>query len=185
VFDRSNFEIVDAIPAGCVEVRYWDKAGTSAKENPGSAFTAGVRMAYHPPTGIYFVRNVVRGQWSALLREQTIRQTAELDGHRVPIWTEQEPGSGGKESAQNTVRRLAGWIVRAEPVTGDKLTRAMPYAAQVEAGNVKLLRGDWNESFLSEHHAFPQQKLKDQVDAAAGAFNKLALPSAVPFAFAG
>lgn len=175
VFDRSKFDIVDAIPAGCDELRYWDKAGTSESENPGAAFSAGVRMAVHRATGVYYVRHVVRGQWSALQREKQIKQTAELDGHEVTIWTEQEPGSGGKESAQSTVRMLAGWSVWAEPVTGDKLTRAMPYAAQVEAGNVKLLRGEWNEPYLAEHHAFPTAKLKDQVDASSGAFNKLAL----------
>lgn len=184
VFDRANFEIVDALPADVEEVRYWDKAGTTESENPGAAFSAGVRMAVHRATGIYYVRHVVRGQWSALDRRKQMKQTAELDGVGVRIWTEQEPGSGGKESAQTTIVDLAGWIIRAETVTGDKITRAMPYSAQVEAGNVKLLRGEWNEAFLAEHHSFPTGKLKDQVDAAAGAFNKLALPGAMPFVFA-
>jgi predicted phage terminase large subunit-like protein len=181
VFDRANFEIIDALPAGLEEVRYWDKAGTAESENPGAAFSAGVRMAVDRRTGIYYIRHVVRGQWSALMREQQIKQTAELDGHAVAVWVEQEPGSGGKESAQTTVRNLAGWVIRAEAVTGDKLTRAMPFAAQTQAGNVKLLRGDWNESYLAELHAFPTGKLKDQVDASSGAFNKLALPGAVPY----
>lgn len=185
VFDRANFEIVNAVPAGCTEVRYWDKAGTKESENPGAAFSAGVRMAYHRPSRLYYVVDVVRGQWSSLKREQVIKQCAETDGGSVRIWTEQEPGSGGKESAQNTISNLAGWIIRAETVTGDKVSRAGPLAAQVEAGNVRLLRGEWNEAFLAELHSFPTGKLKDQVDAAAGAFNKLSAPVAVPFAFAG
>jgi predicted phage terminase large subunit-like protein len=176
VFDRSNFDIVDAIPAGITErVRYWDKAGTSESENPGAAFSAGVRMSYHRSTGIFYVEDVVRGQWSSLSRERQIRQTAELDGTAVVVWVEQEPGSGGKESAERTIMNLAGWVVYREPVTGDKLTRAGPYSAQVEARNVKLLRGEWNENFLAEHHSFPTGKLKDQVDASSGAFNKLVL----------
>jgi len=176
VFDRSNFDIVDAIPAGITErVRYWDKAGTDEQENPGAAFSAGVRMSYHRSTGIFYVENVVRGQWSALARERQIKQTAELDGKGIPVWVEQEPGSGGKESAERTIQNLAGWNARKEAVTGDKLTRAGPYSAQAEARNVKLLRGDWNESFLAEHHSFPTGKLKDQVDASSGAFNKLVL----------
>jgi phage terminase large subunit-like protein len=37
-----------------------------------------------------------------------------------------------------------------------------------------MLRGDWNKSFLEEHRFFPFGRYKDQVDASAGAFNKLA-----------
>lgn len=185
VFDRAKFLIVDAVPADLTVVRYWDKAGTTESENPGAAFTAGVKMGYSRSMRSYYVLDVVRGQWSALMRERQIRQTAELDGRATPIWIEQEPGSGGKESAQNTVTQLAGWIARKEPVTGDKLTRAQSYAAQVQAGNVLLLRAHWNEAFLVEHHGFPTAKLKDQVDASSGAFNKLVAPMAMPFAFAG
>jgi hypothetical protein len=35
------------------------------------------------------------------------------------------------ESAEATIRMLAGWKVRADRVTGDKEHRAEPYAAQV------------------------------------------------------
>lgn len=185
VFNRAHFEIVDAVPADLVVVRYWDKAGTDESENPGAAFSAGVKMGYSRSTKMYYVLDVIRGQWSALKRKQVMKQAAELDGRAVAIWTEQEPGSGGKESAQATVTDLAGWNVRKEPVTGDKITRAQPLAAQVQAGNVKLLRGAWNEAFLVELHGFPSAKLKDQVDAAAGAFNKLSAPTLTAFAFAG
>ena len=67
---------------------------------------------------------------------------------------EQEPGSGGKESAEFTIRNLAGYQIRAERVTGDKLTRAKPLAAQTEAGNVYLVAAAWNEAFLAEAHRF-------------------------------
>jgi predicted phage terminase large subunit-like protein len=69
---------------------------------------------------------------------------------------------------------LAGWKVSADRVTGNKEDRAQPYAAQVQAGNVLLLAGEWNQAFLDEHETFPAGKFKDQVDAASGAFNKLA-----------
>lgn len=52
--------------------------------------------------------------------------------------------------------------------------RAEPYSVQVEAGNVKLLKGEWNRDFIDEHKTFPVGKYKDQIDAASGAFNKLA-----------
>jgi predicted phage terminase large subunit-like protein len=170
IFRRSWFSVVDAHPATADRVRYWDKAGTEG----GGAHTAGVLMSR--VDDLYHIEDVVRGQWSALEREMVIRQTAEADGKSVAVWVEQEPGSGGKESAEATVRNLAGFIVHAERVTGDKVTRARPFAAQAEAGNVRLVRGGWNAAFLDEAITFPNGKFKDQIDAASGAFNKLAVP---------
>ena len=171
MFRREWFDVVQEVPATARKVRYWDKAGT---ENDGD-FTAGVLLAVDGD-GVYYVCDVARGQWSALQRERVIRQTAEMDGTAVPVWVEQEPGSGGKESAAATIRALAGWTVRAERVTGDKMTRAMPLAAQCEARNVKLVRGAWNAALLDELTVFPQGKHDDQVDALSGAFAKLARP---------
>jgi predicted phage terminase large subunit-like protein len=166
--------VVDAAPVNMPSVRYWDKAGTDG----GGAYTAGVLMTRHT-SGVCYVVDVVRGQWSAGEREKVIKQTAEADGKSVAVWVEQEPGSGGKESAQNTILNLMGWNVHAEPVTGDKVTRARPFSAQAEAGNVRIVRDSpsrrWNAAFLDELGVFPVGKYKDQVDAASGAFNKLAL----------
>ena len=174
VFNRAWFEIVDVAPTEAIRLRYWDKAGVAG----GGDYSAGVRMAHH--AGVFHVEHVIRGQWSSQQRNLVMRQTAEYDGPTVPIWVEQEGGSGGKESAEISIRELAGWMVRAEPVTGKKPTRAGPLAAQAEAGNVKLIRGQWNEDFLHELHGFPEGGNDDQVDAASGAFNKLALRGGSP-----
>jgi len=93
--------------------------------------------------------------------------------HGHAIWVEQEGGSGGKESAEGTIRRLAGYNVRAERVTGSKLVRAQPFAAQVEAGNVALVKGGWVSDYLNELTAFPKGVHDDLVDASSGAFAKL------------
>jgi phage terminase large subunit-like protein len=90
--------------------RYWDKAGTEA----AGAYTCGVLM-FKLKNGQYYVANVIRGQWSSLERERIILETAKNDAAdwgRVKIWTEQEPGSGGKESAERTVAMLAGYPCR-------------------------------------------------------------------------
>jgi predicted phage terminase large subunit-like protein len=149
-------------------VRYWDKAGTT----DGGAYTAGVLM-HMMHDGRLVIGYVVRGQWSALEREQKINDKAQAKGHSYQIIVEQEPGSGGKESAENTIRMLSGFRVFADRVTGSKEVRAEPFAAQVQAGNVWLVAGDWNHSFLDEMESFPSGKYKDQVDAAAGAFMRL------------
>jgi len=171
VFNRAWFKPLPVKwqGAGVVRVRYWDKAGTEG----GGKYTAGVLMALHPD-GRVCIEDVVRGQWAAASREPVIRQTAQADGPGVTIWIEQEPGSGGKESAEGTILNLRGYAIYADRVSGDKLARANPLSAQALAGNVLLLAGDWNEAFLREAHAFEAKAAyKDQIDAAAGAFNKL------------
>ena len=94
------------------------------------------------------------------------------------VYVEQEPGSGGKESAESTIRMLAGYAVYADRVTGNKVVRAEPFAAQVQGGNVGLVAGEWVTAFLDEAEVFPAGKWKDQIDAAAGAFSKLASSTA-------
>lgn len=170
VFNRAWFPIVDACPANCVSVRYWDKAGSKGKGD----FSSGARMDY--AEGVYYLSDLVRGQWGYGEREKTIRQQAELDGEEVEQWVEQEPGSGGKESAERSVHSLAGFDVHAEPVRGTKLVRAKPLAAQAEVGNVKLVRGPWNEGFLQRAHNFTGEEggKDDDIDSAGGAFRKLA-----------
>ena len=60
-----------------------------------------------------------------------------------------------------------------EPSTGDKAVRAEPFAAQCEAGNVKLLRGTWNEVYIDELTSFPSGAHDDQVDASSASFSKV------------
>ena len=170
LFAIENFKIVNYLPKIVGKpIRYWDKAATE----DGGAYTAGVKVA-KTEDDQYIILDVVRKQMSPLVREKRIRQTAEVDGKNTRIWIEQEGGSGGKESADSTIRNLSGYTIRADRVTGSKEDRAEPYAAQVEGQNVLILKAPWNKDFIGEHELFPDGKYKDQVDAAAGAFNKLA-----------
>lgn len=171
VFNRAWFDVVDAAPVEARRVRYWDKAASDGKGD----HSAGTKIA--EANGIFYIEDVVRGQWSAGARNKVIKETALSDGVETAVWVEQEPGSGGKESAEISIKELVGFIIHAEKVTGSKLSRANAFSAQAEAGNVKLVRGRWNKEFLDELHAFDGQDggQDDQVDTAAGAFNKLAL----------
>jgi predicted phage terminase large subunit-like protein len=171
MFNQNWWKLVDKPPEEqCIIVRYWDKAATAN----GGCETAGVRMS-KTDDGFYYIEHVVHGQWSTHEREQIIRRTAEQDGTDVEIYLEQEPGSAGKDSAQYTIKNLAGFKVEAERSTGNKIERAKPFSSQVEAGIVYLVKGEWNKVFIHQHHNFPQSKLNDMVDAASGAFNILAL----------
>jgi len=171
IFNRVWFKIVNVAPnEKRMMIRYWDKAATES----GGAETAGVLMS-KTNDNRFFVEDVVHGQWSTYEREKIIKQTAEMDGKDVEIYMEQEPGSGGKDSAEFTIRQLSGYRARAQRATGSKVDRAMPFASQVEAGNVNIVKGSWNNAYIEQHHAFPNTNLKDMVDASSGAFNVLAL----------
>lgn len=181
MFRREWFEIVDAIPDGeRAAVRYWDKAGSTGKQSAYSAGVLLVRVA-----GGYYVEHVVMGKWGAVERESVIRQTAAADfakyGYDVETVVEQEPGSGGKESAESTVRELsaAGYRAAADRPTGDKTLRAEPLAAQASVGRVKLVAGEWNRNYLDILAAFPGGAVKDVVDASSGAYARLTSKSAV------
>jgi predicted phage terminase large subunit-like protein len=169
-FDVSKLLIVNSIDEKEVvrKVRYWDKAGT----HQAGCYTVGVKMAMLK-NRTYVVLDVVRGQWEASEREKIIRQVAELDGQQVTVFIEQEPGSGGKESAESTIRNLAGYRCYADRPSGDKISRADTLAVQLNAGNISMLRADWNSEFRRELEFFPYGKFKDQVDATSGAFNML------------
>ena len=97
----------------------------------------------------------------------------------MAIWTEQEPGSGGKESAEASVRNLAGFSVHTDRVSGGNASGRQPLAAQCEAGNVKVVRGAWNQGYLEELCSFPLGSFADQVDASSGAFDELRSQTAV------
>lgn len=178
MFKVDHFNIITTLPAEVnfvQTVRYWDKAGSEAT----GAYTVGVKMSKlldDHRTGLprFVVHDVKRGQWASEERERIILQTAQADGGNVQVGVEQEPGSGGKESAEGTIRNLAGFSCYADRPTGDKAFRADPYSVQVNNGNVMLLHGDWNHEFVEEHRNFPFSTYKDQVDASSGGFNRLA-----------
>ncbi|MGX5719913.1 phage terminase large subunit [Shinella zoogloeoides] len=175
MFQRGDFEIVDAVPAGGQECRAWDFA--ASKETPGKQpdWTVGLKMKHIG--GIFYIEDVKRDRWSPGDVEKNLKNTATQDGQTVRIRMPQDPGAAGKADANTKIKLLAGYDVKAQPVTGDKATRAKPASAQAEAGNVKLLRGNWNKAFLDEVCSFPNSQHDDQVDAFADALNELALGS--------
>jgi predicted phage terminase large subunit-like protein len=152
-------------------VRYHDKAGTLK----GGKFSVGVKMGMRKVGNQieFHVIDVTRGQWEAAERERRIKTTAQLDGRRVRIGIEQEPGSGGKESAQSTVTNLLGFIVQVDRPVGNKVARADAFATQVNSGNVYLVRGPWNAAYIQELSLFWFGPYSDQVDASSGAFQML------------
>lgn len=169
-FKRDWFPIVDQAPANVIaRMRYWDKA---ASTKASAKRTAGVLMS-KTLDGYYLIEHVVCGQWATHERRKVMKQTAQLDGVKVIVHIEQEPGSSGLDSVNDEIRFLEGFAVFPDRPTGDKDTRLEPFAAQAGAGNVRLLRGDWNGIYIDEMCAIPNGTYRDQADGTSGAFNKL------------
>lgn len=175
-FQRSDFEIVDAAPACTRWVRGWDQAGTKKnRDTEDPDFTVGVKMG-RTRDDRYVVAHVERFQENPSVVDSKIKKLATSDGRDVTVRLVQDPGQAGKSQVRAQVRMLAGYVVRYKTATGDKAARAKPFASQVEAGNVLLVRGPWNEAYLNELENFTgtdQDGHDDQVDASADAFDEL------------
>ena len=169
-FERTWFPFVNAAPNGS-SIRYWDRAATEANGENDPSYTAGLKMT-RSPSGDYFIEDVIRFRGSPLKVEQTIKNTASQDGKNCIIGLEQDPGQAGKVEAQMLAKKLAGYRVKINVVRESKGTRAKPYSAQAEAGNIHVVRGLWNEIYLREHENFDgtDKGHADQVDAGSGAF---------------
>lgn len=175
MFKIHQLPLVDVAPAGSGirRVRYWDLGGSDSKK---ADYTVGCLMS-QTSEGLFYVEDVKRGQWSPKERNEHMRVTCEADNLKygnVATWIEKVPGLA-VEVIDNIVRYLAGYSVHTEMAKNDKVTRADPLASQCEAGNVRVLRAPWTAVFRSELTSFPMGKNDDQIDAASGAFSKLAV----------
>lgn len=167
---------VKAAPYDATRIRFTDRAST---EN-GGCNTASVLMS-KDKDGNYYVEHVDKGQWEPYERNQRMRATAMRDRARYgpknePLHLfEREGGSSGRDAAKGVIKAMAGFSVQEATVTGDKVTRAEPWSAQCAAKNVYIVDdGTWDiQSYIDEHCSFPLGKMKDQVDASSGAFNRL------------
>ena len=162
--------VVEAIPAGTAFCRGWDLGATAGGGDP----TAGVKIG-RCPDGRYIVADVVRGQWAPEDVRSAILSAAGSDGLECVVSYPQDPGQAGKNQAKEFAKMLSGYQIEATPETGDKLTRARPFASQVNVGNVLMLRAPWNDAYKAELRLFPNGRHDDQVDASARAFGRVSL----------
>lgn len=174
-FQRDWFEVIDAIPANVVRtVRAWDIAATKPNEtNKDPDWTRGIKM-HKLSNGTFVISHLASLRDTPLNVERMLKNTATQDGFEVEISLAQDPGSAGVAALDNYIRLLAGYAINTNRPSTDKIVRAKPLSAQCEAGNVKILRGDWNEAFFTELENFDGENGHDDiVDASADAFNEL------------
>jgi predicted phage terminase large subunit-like protein len=176
-FKREWCSVVDGATADLELVRYWDLAATEKTEFNDPDWTVGIKLGRDKKGGFWLL-DMVRGRANPGDVEKMLLNTAAQDGKRVRIGFGQDPGQAGKSQAQHLVRALGGFTVRPATESGDKLTRFGPFSSQCRAGNVKILRGSWNEELFRILEGFPDLAHDDEVDACSGALEMLTVPMA-------
>lgn len=182
VFNRDWFEVVDAIGLGGIDVRFWDLAATEKKIKKTTRkndpdYTATVKMRYK--NNVWTITDAYQIQTAPANVEKLVMQTARLDsdeakrnGTRYKLRWEIEPGSASIRENQRWLLQLRGIDAKGIPSRIDKISRARAISVQAEFGNVKILRGPWNNELLTSLHGFPDLDHDDLVDATSGAFNE-------------
>jgi len=156
-------------------IRYWDRAATEpTSQNPDPDWTVGVLMGLCE-LGRPYVLDVERFRAGPAGVVRKIQATAAKDGTDVEIGIEQDPGQAGKSEAQSLISALSGYSCKAVRADRKKVIRAKPFSAQVQAGNVTMVRAHWNTDYTRELEAFDgsERGKDDQVDGSSGAFNML------------
>ena len=180
VFTPEMITIVEVAEAGTQWVRGWDLAGTEVdlkKPNVDPDWTAGPLLG-RQPSGRFIIGDVKRIRGMPHTVEKFLKTTMVNDGPAVLHSIPQDPGQAGKFQVKYFAGAFAGHRLHFSPETGDKVTRAEPFASQVNAGNVDMIRGAWNDSYTLELGAFPNGDFDDQVDGSSRGFEQLLVPRA-------
>lgn len=168
-FKPGNIEIIDALPAGLRFTRGWDLAAT---KDAGDA-TASVKMA--TLSGITYIADATNDRGSPEEVERLLINTTKRDGSNTKQSIPQDPGQAGKAQKAYLSKSLSGYTFVFSTESGDKATRASPLASQVNVGNVKMLKGHWNDVVIQQMSMFPNAKHDDIIDAASRAYNDLSV----------
>lgn len=168
LFKPANIEVVDAIPAGHITwVRGWDFGATTKGD-----YSSGAKLG-RLPDGRFIIGDMERMRAGPDERDTALKNTAARDGAAVTVSIPQDPGQAGKTQITYLTRQLSGFRVKTSPESGDKITRAEPFAAQVNTGNVLMVRGAWNDALVNEMRLFPNGQFDDQIDSLSRAFSEL------------
>ena len=167
----------DDVPKGLRFGRAWDLASTEkqlTKDDPD--YTVGLKGAifWEKPDGInipmrewiphIWITQFIRGRWEAPERDKRIKQAALSDGPGCVIGTESV--AGYKDTYTRLARVLKGIrSVRKITPPADLLIRVNDLEPIFEAGNVHLVRGEWNNDFIGECADFPSAAHDDIVAA--------------------
>lgn len=179
-FQRSWIgKLLDICPTRHITwVRYWDLAATAQSGSNDPDYTVGALIGRYTGPGMarYVIADRAKFRDGPFETEKKLRETSEADQKafgNVAVGFSQDPGQAGKFQAAYLVGQLSGYNATSARESGEKHVRFGPFSSQVRAGNVDVVRGDWNDDFFTALEAFPQAKHDDEADACSGAFKML------------
>lgn len=187
IVKRKWFEIVD--PAELSRDRYaepvhffLDSAYSEKQENDPSGLMAAFKGKESGDLYIMNIAEVFKG-FPELIR--FIQQYVQMND-----WTESsilyvEPKASGKSIVQQ-LKTVPGFNVKeieSELIRDDKLQRLSSVAPIIEAGKVKLVRGTWNEKYITQLTTFPRAKHDEFVDLTAYAVDQMIRTSELTWGF--
>lgn len=168
MFRREFFTVTETTPPCSQWVRFYDLA---ASTKTSADYTVGAKVGFSQ--GRLVIEDIIRGRWEWPEVLKMIRHTALIDGPAVSVGIEDVGVQRGLYQMLRREPQLAGMAIRPIQVTTDKITRANPWLARAEQGQVILKRASWNAAFLDEVCAFPETAHDDMVDSISGAVQML------------
>jgi predicted phage terminase large subunit-like protein len=176
MFKPARMPVFDVLPERVLaRVRAWDLASSASR---AADWTVGLKLVQLWDQGaayedMWIVTDVQRMRGTPDEVRRLVRTIAQADGYGTEIWIPQDPAQAGVDQVDSYIRMLSGFPVKAERMSGDKVTRADACASQCNVGRIGILRAPWNAGFIDELGAFPRGVHDDQVDALSLAFSKL------------
>lgn len=158
IIKREWFEIVENKPSDVVYDFYIDTAYTNKQTNDPTSILIGGRK-----DNLFYIAVVYR-VWLEFpeLIKYIITLSSQHENANTKIYI--EPKASGKSIAQQLKRETMLNIIETKPPDTDKISRVNAVAPIIESKRVKLIKGIWNEDFLTECAAFPNAQHDDQVD---------------------
>lgn len=163
-FGDKMFQVIDRAPEGLTWCGYMDLA---LGESERADWNTCARVAFDKDSNFY-IRDMVRvHDLDSYVETMVDVMTSPVE--RGVIWgveTVAFQKQVFKEFMKNS--RLRGVSIEARTVDKDKVSRARPVRSRGLAGKLYLVRGPWNQEFLSEAFDFPTGRHDDQIDTVSG-----------------
>ena len=159
--------ILEKAPEWRGRYRFWDLAASEKKVGTDPDATVGSLVSFDDKKENFCIENQVFGHWLWDQIKENFRNVTLIDGTQIPIYVEQEPGSGGKNQVAELTAlvRPLGFTVRPHDPKkdGDRVMAANTWFAEAANGHWYIVKAPWNDKFFGELDVFPEKSAHDDM----------------------